>query len=283
MYNNINLRKREKTMNQIKYNLFPNGLQHCLTMSFDDGRVDDIHLIEIFNRHNIKGTFHLNSGFLDRDLYVKKEQVKDLYKGHEVSCHTYSHPHLTQLPTIEVIEEVLKDKNTLEELVGYPIRGLSSPFGDYNSSLLEVLKTCGMEYHRTVSRTYKFNKPNDFMEWHPTHHIRTFEKELFDNFLSNPFNEMKILYLWGHSYEFSDNNTWDEIEKVCAYLGNRNNIWYATNIELKDYLTALEKLVISVSKNMFYNPSAIDVWISVNNKAVCIPSNQTMKIEKTSE
>ena len=48
-------------------------------------------------------------------------------------------------------------------------------------------------------------------------------------------------------------------------------------------LTALKKLVISVSKNMFYNPSAIDVWISVNNKAVCIPSNQTVKIEKTSE
>ena len=34
---------------------------------------------------------------------------------------------------------------------------------------------------------------------------------------------------------------------------------------------------------MFYNPSAIDVWISVNNKAVCIPSNQTVKIEKTSD
>ena len=60
-------------------------------------------------------------------------------------------------------------------------------------------------------------------------------------------------------------------------------IHFYTFLELKDYLTALEKLVISVSKNMFYNPSAIDVWISVNNKDVCIPSNQTVKIEKTSE
>lgn len=264
-------------MNNVIFNLFPGGKQHCLTMSFDDGRIDDIKLIEIFNKYQIKGTFHINSGFLDTDQYIKKEWVKDLYKGHEVSCHTYSHPHLTQLPTIEIIEEVLKDKQILEDLVGYPIRGLSSPFGDYNPQLLEILKTCGMEYHRTVTRTYKFNKPTDFMEWHPTHHIRVFEKELFDNFLSNPFNEMKIMYLWGHSYEFSDNNTWEEIDKVCAYLGNRENVWYATNIELKDYLCALEKLVISVDRTIFYNPSAVDVWISVNDNKICIHSGETKK------
>lgn len=85
---------------------------------------------------------------------------------------------------------------------------------------------------------------------------------------------MKILYLWGHSYEFNDNNNWDEIEKVCAFLGNREDVWYATNIEIKDYIDALQRLVISANGTMFYNPSAIDVWISVNHQPVCIHSKE---------
>lgn len=148
----------------IKYNLFPKGKKHCVTMSFDDGRIYDRQLIDIFNHYGIKGTFHLNSGFLDHDSYISKVEVKDLYKGHEVACHTVSHPHLTQLPTIQIMEEILKDKETLENLVGYPIRGISVPFGDYNQDVIEIMKTCGMEYNRTVIRTYKFNPPHAFME-----------------------------------------------------------------------------------------------------------------------
>lgn len=262
----------------IKYNLFPGGKKHCLTMSFDDGRIYDRTLIDIFNRYGIKGTFHLNSGFLDCENYVTSLEVKDLYKGHEVACHTVTHPHLTELSQQQVIDEITKDKETLENLVGYPVRGISSPFGEYNSSVIEAMKICDMEYNRTVIRTYEYKQPVDFMEWHPTHHIRVFEKELFDYFLKNPFDDMRILYLWGHSYEFNDNNTWDEIEKVCAYLGNRDKLWYATNIEIKDYLDALKRLVVSVNGSMFYNPSAIDVWISVNDQPICIPSKIVTRV-----
>ena len=183
-----------------------------------------------------------------------------------------------KLPTIQIIEEVLKDKQTLETLVGYPVRGISVPFGKYNQEVLNTLETCGIEYNRTVIRTYNFMAPESFLEWHPTHHLREFDQKLFDDFFSNPFDEMKILYLWGHSYEFEDLNLWDDLEKSCSYLGNRNDVWYATNIQIKDYLTALKQLVVSTDGTMFYNPSAIDVWISVNNNKVCVPAGQMKKI-----
>ena len=261
----------------IKYNLFPEGKQHCLTMSFDDGREYDRKMIELFNQHQIKGTFHLNSGKLDCDGYVTSKEVKDLYNGHEVSCHTVNHPHLTQLPKIQIIEEILKDKEVLENLVQYPIRGISVPFGAYNQEVLDIFKTCGIEYNRTVIRTYNFTAPESFLEWHPTHHLRDFDQKLFDDFLNNPFDEMKILYLWGHSYEFEDLNLWDDLEKTCAYLGKRNDIWYATNIQIKDYLSALKQLVVSANGTIFYNPTAIDVWISVDNNKICVPAGQTKR------
>ena len=40
---------------------YPNGLAKALTLSYDDGVVEDIRLIEIMNRHGLKGTFNLNS------------------------------------------------------------------------------------------------------------------------------------------------------------------------------------------------------------------------------
>ena len=54
-------------MAQVVFDCFPGGKRKALTMSYDDGRVQDRRLVEIFNRHGIRGTFFLNSGKLDRD------------------------------------------------------------------------------------------------------------------------------------------------------------------------------------------------------------------------
>lgn len=52
-------------MNRV-YCCYPGGKFKALTMSYDDGQIHDRRLVEIFNRHGIKGTFHLNSGLLKR-------------------------------------------------------------------------------------------------------------------------------------------------------------------------------------------------------------------------
>ena len=42
-----------------------NGKKKAITFSFDDGVSQDIRLIELFNKYGLKGTFNLNSGFLE--------------------------------------------------------------------------------------------------------------------------------------------------------------------------------------------------------------------------
>ena len=254
----------------IKFNLFPNGHHHALTMSFDDGRVYDRKLVEIFNRYGIKGTFHLNSGLLSTPDYITKEEVAHLYQGHEVSCHTLTHPHLTQLSKNTVLYEIMEDKKQLETLCGYPIRGISLPFGNYNEDILSTIKACGLEYVRTVKSTNQFFQPERFLEWHPTIHIKKDDPELWQRFIENRFEEMRLFYIWGHSYEFNDNQTWEMIESFCQRAANQPDIWFATNIEIKDYLTALDQLAISADGSMIYNPSALDVYVSVDHVPVLI-------------
>ena len=75
------------------YTCFPEGKHKVLTMSYDDGKAADRRLVEIFNKNGIKGTFHLNSGIMEEDPErIPLNEVKELYKGHEISCHTYTHP-----------------------------------------------------------------------------------------------------------------------------------------------------------------------------------------------
>ena len=62
-------------MPTVTFSLFPGGKRKALTMSYDDGTVHDRRLVEIFNRHGIRGTFHLNSSWLHLPAHVSAEEL----------------------------------------------------------------------------------------------------------------------------------------------------------------------------------------------------------------
>ena len=47
----------------MNYMLFPDAKQKALTLSYDDGVVQDIRLMEILNKNGIKATFNINKMF----------------------------------------------------------------------------------------------------------------------------------------------------------------------------------------------------------------------------
>ena len=136
-------------MNKV-YCCYPGGKHKALTMSYDDGKVQDRRLIEIFNRYGIRGTFHLNSGLFDRDERIDPAEIPTLYAGHEVACHTVTHPTIARCPLPEVAREVLDDRAALEKYTGYPVRGLSYPNGSLSREIEELLPACGIRYSRVV-------------------------------------------------------------------------------------------------------------------------------------
>ncbi|MFD2505716.1 polysaccharide deacetylase family protein [Paenibacillus septentrionalis] len=107
----------------IRFDRFPNGGKKAVTLSFDDGREYDRRLVQLFNRYGLKGTFHLNSGFFGRESYIEAGEVAELFHGHEVSIHTTHHPFLEQSPQEQIIYQIVQDRQALETLVRYPIRG----------------------------------------------------------------------------------------------------------------------------------------------------------------
>ena len=252
-------------MRRVRF-VYPEGKSFVLTMSYDDGKDADYRLVEIFNKYGIRGSFHLNSGNLGKEGWVKAEDVKELYANHEVSCHSVTHPFLERINPNRVIDEVWEDRRQLEKLCQYPVTGMSYPMGTYNSDVVARLKALCIEYCRTTISTEKFSIPDDFLMWHPTcHHKNPRLMELAEQFINLRY-PLSIFYVWGHSYEFDNNDNWELIEEFCQKVHGKSNIWYATNIEIVRYLSAMRSLVFNVDSTMVSNPTSTPVWFTCDDE-----------------
>lgn len=273
---------------------FPGGRAKALILSFDDGTEHDRRLVDLLNKHGLKGTFHLNSGRLGGDGLVRPDELASLYAGHEVSAHTVNHFALTELPENEIIAEVVADRETLERLTGRPVRGMSYPFGAYNPFVLECLRDTSMEYARTVIDSGGFDIPEDFLAWHPTihqfgsagyegnspdrdaHELEHFFRKI-DDFLAS--TEPGLLYIWGHSWELGDDEQrWANMERTFDLVGRRDDVCSLTHIGLVDYIKAFRSLEFSADNGRVTNPSAQRVFVSIAGQSFVVDAGETIEM-----
>lgn len=57
-----------------------NGKKKAFTLSYDDGVTQDVRLIEMFNKYNLKATFNLNSELLGRGGMLVRNGVQISHK-----------------------------------------------------------------------------------------------------------------------------------------------------------------------------------------------------------
>ncbi|MBR7082903.1 MAG: polysaccharide deacetylase family protein [Clostridia bacterium] len=271
----------------LKFDRYAGGKHYAVTFSYDDGCADDRRLVEIFNKYGAKCTFNLFSANVDSDKAncVTRDEIRTLYEGHEIACHAYHHPHLENMTVQDQFEELMRDRETLEKFSGRLIRGMAFPFGTYNDDTLLAMKTAGIEYSRTTASTNSLTIPNNFVTWHPTCHHNESEKpinQLIYNIEKAPWRAGGLLYIWGHSYEFGQKDApvdFDEMERRVARLSEYEyDIWFATNVEIMDYLNARKQLRRTADGKKFYNPTQIDVWATSDDAPVCFKAGETTEI-----
>jgi hypothetical protein len=268
-------------MKQIEFR-WPEGKTGALTTSWDDGTIHDRRLVEILNRHGLKGAFNLNSGRLGRKVrswheIIAAAEVQALYAGHEVACHGVTHPSLQELADDQIRAELLEDRRSLERLVGYPVRGLALPNGSWDRRVLRIAKECGLVYSRPTTRHDNFFLPLDFMDWHTTAHHKTDLTSLWKKF-SACRRPAKLFYLWGHSYEFDNDQNWPLIEDFAALAGPSEKVWHATNMQICEYVTAWRNLQFTADLDRTRNISHLKLWYAYENDVFSIRPNETVAV-----
>ena len=268
--------------------LFEGRKRKALTFSYDDGTIYDKKLVSLLKKYDMKATFNLNSGLLGQKEHrmingintdfsqIEPWEVKTVYADQEVASHTVNHSSIVGLSQNMGAAEVLKNKQKLEELTGRPVRGFAYPYGSYNELAEEILSACGIEYARTADSSNDFDIPQDFLEWHPTcHHDAPELLKLAEKFCNDDSLQPQLFCIWGRSYEFAQKDNWQVLEEFMKYVSDyREKIWFATSIEIVDYVKAFRELRCSSDGRILQNPTEMTLWFEMDREIHCIHGNE---------
>ena len=221
-----------------------NNKMKAFTLSYDDGITQDIRFVELLNRYGLKCTFNLNSGIQSKaNFWTNKEGItvsrmnmgglKELYAGHEIAVHSLTHPDLTKFDEETVYNELSRDKANLESFFGTEVTGMAYPYGTHDEKVRATVKKAGLHYARTVHSTNAFDLPGDLLQLPATcHHSAENLMELAKQFVALETDTPQLFYVWGHSYEFDFDNSWERIEEFFRIISGREDIFYGTNCEV---------------------------------------------------
>ena len=283
-----------------RYLSFPGGKMKAVTFSYDDGVKADVRLSEIFSKYGMKATFNLNSAALldENSTRLRPDDVKAsiIDRGHEVAVHGAEHMASAMVSPTLCLKDAFECRRALEDTFDMIIRGMAYPDtgirvpdnGNSYETVKNILTYSGIVYSRTLGGdNNRFEMPRDFHAWMPTaHHNNPSLFDWIDEFNSLEYstvrtnrNAPRLMYIWGHSYEFDRDNNWERIEDICEKLSGREDTWYATNIEIYDYVRAYESLVFSADEKKVYNPTNKTVWLTCNYEIYKIEPDETVRIK----
>ena len=118
--------------------------QKVLAISFDAawGNEDTQMLIDILGKYNIKATFFVVGGWVDK----YPESVKALHDaGHEVMNHSNTHAHMSKLSRDEIIADVEACNDKIEAVTGVRPTLIRPPYGEYDDNVITSIRSIGME------------------------------------------------------------------------------------------------------------------------------------------
>ncbi len=231
--------------------------QKYFTLSFDDGVTQDLKLINIMKKNDVKCcTFNINSGLCGVNsewvgkllgdtslshLRFTEEQMKSgIYDKFDLAVHTCTHPSLKTYDNSpqDIIREVQGDVDGIERLTGKRPTGMAWPGGDseYTDETAKIIvENTEVKYARASTSTYNFDLPKQFMKWYPTCCFmdgRLFE--MAEKFLNEKADDGdKLFYVWGHGYELDLKgfNSYPEFEKLVKMMKDADDVKLVTNTE----------------------------------------------------
>jgi peptidoglycan/xylan/chitin deacetylase (PgdA/CDA1 family) len=126
-----------------------------IVSSWDDGDGNaDTKVVHAYRRANATCTFFP----IGRTVEPNPDALR-LFDGFEVGNHTFNHVNLTKCSEEEIIDEVKRSNDIIEERTGIPVAGLAYPFGGGSYREAEIMKKLGFLYCR------KENSKNYYSQW----------------------------------------------------------------------------------------------------------------------
>ena len=210
--------------------------------AIDDGTICDEKVSQIFDKFGIRATFNLNTGLQDFVWYKDDKPVrrlnlnkyKNIYKNHEVSSHSLTHPWLTSLSDEDALQEVKSDVDNLERIFQREVISFSFPFEGFDEHTIGLVKSVGVKNIILPEIDSSFLFPTD------SFHIKVSSWNIddalnkLDDFINN--KDAELFVFLSHSYDYEFDNSYKKLERLCDILTKENNIGIVTIKDLGEIL-----------------------------------------------
>lgn len=128
----------------------PDDPHRYVTFTFDDGPFPETtpKVLELLARYRVRATFFFIGRYLEGDDR-RAEETRDAATriaaaGHFIGNHTYSHPHLPQLPRLKALAQIDDAAAAIERATGKRPTLFRPPFGETDPFLEQAVKDRGL-------------------------------------------------------------------------------------------------------------------------------------------
>jgi peptidoglycan/xylan/chitin deacetylase (PgdA/CDA1 family) len=130
--------------------------QSGVILTFDDGTTDHFEIVRpLLKEFGIQALFYISTARLNRDKYLKSEQVRLLWEsGHTIGSHSHVHKRLDVEPREQVTQELELSAMAIQKIVGQRPVHFAPPGGFYNRSVQEIAQRIGYSFCRTMDWGY---------------------------------------------------------------------------------------------------------------------------------
>lgn len=227
-----------------------------VSLSFDDGAVEDTRLARLLARHGLPATFYVPRYNPERPV-IEIPALRELAAQFEIGAHTLNHVDLTRVKPEHGQVEVRNSKRWLEDLLGRTVSSFCFPGGGYHAPSLAWVEQAGFTLARTadwfsdVLVPGKLTLANPTIQAYPqpfvvhlahclrTRNFRSLRTYLplalgsWENLARRAFDRCLesggVFHLWGHSWEIATMNLWEPLDRVLAHIAGRPGVRYVPN------------------------------------------------------
>lgn len=99
-------------------------------------------ILAVLDEYNVKATFFMTGGFVE-EFPEQAKKIRDA--GHEIACHSVSHPHLLERNLNSRFHQVRHASEIIREQLNVVPRLFRPPYGEFDSTVTAAARSEGME------------------------------------------------------------------------------------------------------------------------------------------
>ncbi len=146
-------------------------------ITFDDGYSSDFHIIyPLLQKIKFKATFFITANLVSRPGYLSWDEIRELSKaGMSIQSHSFNHVFLTKLKEPNMIDELTKSKDYIQEAINKDVHYIAVPGGRISHNVIKAAQKAGYKGVYTSKPGYNIGN---------YHSVTVFERFIIKNSFS---------------------------------------------------------------------------------------------------